>query len=77
MTFALTMPRYKSYQEYLNDLLLSPDVNYRLRSTGELIEVASEDDLSFIIAHALDFRHSGVLDYQSTSREGNSADARE
>ena len=55
MASALTETRYKSYQEYLNDDSLSPDVNYRLLSTGELIEVASEDDLNLIIAHALDF----------------------
>ncbi|MEO1387361.1 MAG: Uma2 family endonuclease [Cyanobacteria bacterium J06634_6] len=48
MTYALT--RYKSYQEYLNDESLSPDGNYRLLSTGELIEVASEDDLNRRIA---------------------------
>ena len=44
MTYALT--RYKSYQEYLDDDALSPEGNYRLLSTGELIEVASEDDLN-------------------------------
>jgi len=45
--------RYKNYQEYLEDETLSPDVNYRLLSSGELIEVASEDDINLIIAHAL------------------------
>lgn len=48
MTYALT--RYKSYQEYLDDETLSPDRNYRLLSTGELIEVSSEDDLNMRIA---------------------------
>ncbi len=42
--------RYKSYQEYLDDESLSNEVNYRLLSTGELIEVASEDDLNLWIA---------------------------
>ncbi len=42
MTYAAT--RYKSYQEYLDDETLSPDGNYRLLSTGELIEVPPEDD---------------------------------
>ena len=53
MASALTETRYKSYQEYLNDDSLSPDVNYRLLSTGELIEVASEDDLNRRIAFRL------------------------
>ena len=48
MTYALT--RYKSYQEYLDDESLSPDGNYRLLSTGELIEVSSENDLNVRIA---------------------------
>ncbi len=39
-----TPVRYRSYQEYLDDDQLSPDGNYRLLSTGEVIEVASEDD---------------------------------
>lgn len=51
MTYALT--RYKSYQEYLDDDSLSPDGNYRLLSTGELIEVTSEDDLNRRIAFRL------------------------
>ncbi|MEM8501930.1 MAG: hypothetical protein AAF716_02110 [Cyanobacteria bacterium P01_D01_bin.1] len=42
MAYALT--RYKSYQECLNDESLSPDGDYRLLSTGELIEVPPEDD---------------------------------
>ena len=45
--------RYKSYQEYLDDESLSNEVNYRLLSTGELIEVASEDDLNLWIAARL------------------------
>lgn len=48
MTYSLT--RYKSYQEYLDDESLSTERNYRLLSTGELIEVASEDDLNLRIA---------------------------
>ncbi len=51
MTYALT--RYKSYQEYLDDDSLSPDGNYRFLSTGELIEVTSEDDLNRRIAFRL------------------------
>ena len=42
--------RYKSYQEYLDDESLSPDANYRLLSAGDLIEVASEDDINLRIA---------------------------
>ena len=51
MTYALT--RYKNYQEYLDDESLSPDGNYRLLTTGELIEVSSEDDLNRRIAFRL------------------------
>ena len=39
-----TSVRYRSYQEYLDDEQLDEKGNYRLLSTGELIEVASEDD---------------------------------
>ena len=53
MASALTKPRYKSYQDYLDDDSLSPERNYRLLSTGELIEVTSEADLNLIIAHVL------------------------
>ena len=45
-----TPARYKSYQEYLDDESLSTERNYRLLSTGELIEVASEDDVNLWIA---------------------------
>lgn len=45
-----TPARYQSYQDYLEDETLSPDGNYRLLSTGELIEVPSEDDLNLRIA---------------------------
>lgn len=39
-----TLRRYQSYQEYLDDDQLQPEQNYRLLSTGELIEVSGEDD---------------------------------
>ncbi len=45
--------RYRNYREYLDDDQLSPDGNYRLLSTGELIEVASEDDENLQLAIAL------------------------
>ena len=48
MTYSLT--RYKNYQEYLDDESLAPHGNYRLLSTGELIEVAEENDLHIGIA---------------------------
>lgn len=51
MTYAIA--RYKSYQEYLDDESLSPEGNCRLLSTGELIEVASEDDDNLMIAYVL------------------------
>lgn len=41
-----TIKRYKSYQEYLDAEELSPDGDYRLLSTGEVIEVSTEDDLN-------------------------------
>ncbi len=53
MTYAVT--RYKSYQEYLDDETLSPDGNYRLLSTGELIEVPPEDDDNINAAYVLGF----------------------
>lgn len=49
MTYAVSR-RYKSYQDYLNDDQLSPEGNYRLLDTGELIEVSSEDDVNLRIA---------------------------
>ena len=48
-----TQTRYKSYQDYLDDESLSTEINYRLLSTGELIEVASEDDVNLWIATRL------------------------
>ena len=45
-----TLNRYQSYQEYLDDEALAPHGNYRLLSTGELIEVAAENDLNIGIA---------------------------
>lgn len=55
MTYApvQSQTRYQNYQEYLDDESLSSERNYRLLSTGELIEVASEDDLNLMIAHVL------------------------
>ena len=53
MTSALTKPRYKSYQEYLDDDSLSLDSNYRLLDTGELIAVSTEDDNNLMIAYVL------------------------
>ncbi len=50
-----TPVRYRSYQEYLDDEQLDPETNYRLLSTGELIEVASEDDINLRIAIQLAF----------------------
>ena len=47
--------RYKSYQEYLDDDLLSAEVNYRLLDTGELIEVPPEDDDNAKVAYVLSF----------------------
>ena len=48
-----TIRRYKSYQEYLEDEGLQPEKNYRLLSTGELIEVSNEDDGNLWLAGVL------------------------
>ena len=48
-----TLRRYQSYQEYLDDDQLDCERNYRLLSTGELIEVSSEDDENLRLASIL------------------------
>ena len=49
-----TLRRYQSYQEYLNDdQLSSAEQNYRLLSTGEIIEVPLENDINRLIACVL------------------------
>jgi Uma2 family endonuclease len=48
-----TVRRYQSYQEYLDDDQLQAEKNYRLLSTGEVIEVAEEDDGNLLIANIL------------------------
>jgi Uma2 family endonuclease len=71
MTYALT--RYKSYQEYLDDETLSPNGNYRLLDTGELIELAEENDLNLRIVYRLMarlFQIEGGL-YAERLRNGN------
>ncbi|MEL6493460.1 MAG: Uma2 family endonuclease [Cyanobacteria bacterium J06621_3] len=50
-----TQTRYKSYQDYLDDDSLSPEINHRLLSTGELIEVPPEDDDNTNVAFVLGF----------------------
>lgn len=50
-----TQTRYKSYQEYLDDESLSSKRNYRLLSTGALIEVPPEDDDNAKVAYVLSF----------------------
>ncbi len=48
-----TLPRYQSYQEYLDDGQLHLEGNYRLLSTGEVIEVSSEDDGNLWLANLI------------------------
>ena len=48
-----TLRRYQSYQEYLDDDQLHHERNYRLLSTGEVIEVADEDDGNLWLANLL------------------------
>lgn len=71
MTYTPT--KYKSYQEYLDDEDLSPDGNYRLLSTGELIEVSSENDLNVRIAFRLLLRLAQIEagKYAERIRNGN------
>ena len=71
MTYIQT--RYKSYQDYLDDESLSTEIDHRLLSTGELIEVASEDDVNLWIAArlmALIFRLDGGA-FIDRTRNGN------
>lgn len=48
-----TQKSYKSYPEYLDDEGLYSEAEHRLLSTGEVVVVASEDELNKIIAYAL------------------------
>ncbi|MEO0887584.1 MAG: Uma2 family endonuclease [Cyanobacteria bacterium J06634_6] len=48
-----TVKRYTSYQDYLDAEDLSPEGNYRLLSTGEVIEVPLENDINARIISAL------------------------
>ena len=52
-TMTYTLKKYHSYQEYLDAAELSPDGNYRLLSTGKVIEVPSWNDINCLIANAL------------------------
>lgn len=66
-----TPVRYRSYQEYLEDDRLSPEVNYRLLSTGELIEVASEDDENLRLAIVLMYALFELPGLRNLVRNGN------
>ncbi|MGD1899214.1 MAG: Uma2 family endonuclease [Phormidesmis sp.] len=48
-----TLKRYQTYQDYLDAEELSPEGNYRLLSTGEVIEVPTENDINRLIVSAL------------------------
>lgn len=50
MSMTYTLRRYQSYQDYLDDDQLHAENNYRLLSTGEVIEVAGEDDGNLLLA---------------------------
>ncbi|MEL6815268.1 MAG: Uma2 family endonuclease [Cyanobacteria bacterium J06598_3] len=75
MTYApvQSQTRYQNYQEYLDDESLSSERNYRLLSTGELIEAASEDNLNLMIAHVLGMLLSQIDDgiFKKRVRNGN------
>ncbi|MGC1308506.1 MAG: Uma2 family endonuclease [Phormidesmis sp.] len=63
--------RYRSYQEYLDDDRLNSEVNYRLLSTGELIEVASEDDENLRLAIRLMFALEQLPGLMNLVRNGS------
>lgn len=63
--------RYRSYQEYLDDDQLNPDGNYRLLSTGEVIEVASEDDENLRLAIRLLLTLDQLPGLRNLVRNGN------
>ena len=63
--------RYRSYQEYLDDDQLGPDGNYRLLSTGEVIEVASEDDENLRLAIRLLLTLDQLPGLRNLVRNGN------
>ncbi len=69
MTYTST--RYRSYQEYLDDDQLNPEINHRLLSTGELIEVASEDDNNLYLAMELVFALRQIPRLKGLIRAGN------
>ena len=46
-----TLRRYKSYQAYLDDEQLQHEKSYRLLSTGEAVEVPSEDEGNLWLAN--------------------------
>ncbi|MEL7360231.1 MAG: Uma2 family endonuclease [Cyanobacteria bacterium J06560_6] len=48
-----TLRRYQTFQEYLDAEELSEERNYRLLSTGEVIELSTESELNRIITAAL------------------------
>ncbi len=62
MTYALTQTRYRNYQEYLDDERLSPEDDYRLLNTGELIAVPPEDDDNISAAFVLGFSIAQATD---------------
>ena len=62
---------YRSYQEYLDDDQLGPDGNYRLLSTGEVIEVASEDDENLRLAIRLLLTLDQLPGLRNLVRNGN------
>ncbi|MEL6489512.1 MAG: Uma2 family endonuclease, partial [Cyanobacteria bacterium J06621_3] len=48
-----TVKRYQTFQEYLDAEELSEERNYRLLSTGEVIELSTESELNRIITAAI------------------------
>jgi Uma2 family endonuclease len=68
-----TVRRYQSYQEYLDDENLYSEKNYRLLSTGEVIEVEEEDDGNLLIANMLiaAFQKAEGISFIRFIRNGN------
>ena len=66
-----TPVRYRSYQEYLDDEQLAEHGNYRLLDTGELIELASENDDNVLIAIRLLLALCQIPGLEDLVRNGN------
>ena len=65
-----TLKRYQSYQDYL-DNYPDGDGDYRLLSTGEIIELPSEDDDNLLWAFQLTLLIAGISGFEKRVRGNN------